>query len=334
VRKIDRWLAKPKEIQTARESVPQTVKAYLEDARARNLAQSTIQSYRKTLEHFTRFCSTHGITEISAVDVGAITKFRSCRFIMAGTNDNERRPIKPMTQVKEIQTLRAFFTFCTDRKWTESNPAAKVKMPARDLNPTMPFTHNEIKAMLDACHGYGEGGGTDDWRKRSELRARALILLLMYSGLRISDAALLRRDRLDVRTRKIMLRTEKTHQPVYLTLHSDAYNALRALPIESDWFFWSGRGMPVTHVKNARRTVARIIERAGIDGHSHRFRDTFAVELLLAGEDLRTVQLLLGHRSIKTTERHYAPWVSEMQRQLDAATAKLDFGLSGSDSIE
>jgi site-specific recombinase XerD len=90
----------------------------------------------KTLEHFTQFCPTRGITEISAVDVDTISKFRSCRFIMAEKNGNERRPIKPTTQVKEIQTLRAFFGFCADRKWTEDNPATKVKMPAREFNPT------------------------------------------------------------------------------------------------------------------------------------------------------------------------------------------------------
>jgi integrase len=67
--------------------------------------------------------------------------------------------------------------------------------------------------------------------------------------------------------------------------------------------------------------------RAGIkNGHPHRFRDTFSVRLLEKGEQLRTVQLLLGHSSIKTTEKHYAPWVESFQATLDAATAKLDFG--------
>ena len=63
-----------------------------------------------------------------------------------------------------------------------------------------------------------------------------------------------------------------------------------------------------------------------IKGQPHRFRDTFSVSLLSKGEELRTVQLLLGHTSVKTTEKHYAPFVESFQRVLDAATAKLDFG--------
>jgi site-specific recombinase XerD len=65
---------------------------------------------------------------------------------------------------------------------------------------------------------------------------------------------------------------------------------------------------------------------AKVKGHPHRFRDTFSVSLLEKGENLHTVQLLLGHTSIKTTEKHYAPFVESFQRVLDAATSKLDFG--------
>ena len=52
-------------------------------------------------------------------------------------------------------------------------------------------------------------------------------------------------------------------------------------------------------------------------GHAHRFRDTFAVELLLAGVPLERVSVLLGHQSVKVTEKHYAPWGKARQEQLE-----------------
>jgi len=59
---------------------------------------------------------------------------------------------------------------------------------------------------------------------------------------------------------------------------------------------------------------------AGVeDGHSHRLRDTFSVELLQKGISLETVSMLLGHTSIKTTQRHYAPWVKSRQDALETA---------------
>ncbi len=59
---------------------------------------------------------------------------------------------------------------------------------------------------------------------------------------------------------------------------------------------------------------------AGIpDGHSHRLRDSFSVDLLTKVVPLQTVSILLGHKSVKTTERHYAPFVKASQDALDAA---------------
>ena len=54
-----------------------------------------------------------------------------------------------------------------------------------------------------------------------------------------------------------------------------------------------------------------------MNAHPHRFRDTFAVRLLQAGVPLQDVSILLGHTSIKVTEKHYAPWVKERQIRLE-----------------
>ncbi len=90
----------------------------------------------------------------------------------------------------------------------------------------------------------------------------------------------------------------------------------------------------LTAIGDARRTVFRVLKVPNVKGHPHRFRDTFSVRLLEQGEDLRTVQLLLGHTSIRTTEKHYAPFVQSFQRILDAATAKLDFSGTKSGTVQ
>jgi integrase len=85
------------------------------------------------------------------------------------------------------------------------------------------------------------------------------------------------------------------------------------------YWFWTGIGSKETLAGNWRRTFRRLCEIAGVSGgHAHRFRDTLAVELLLEGVPMDRVSILLGHSSVKITERHYAPWVRSRQAQLEA----------------
>jgi integrase len=83
-------------------------------------------------------------------------------------------------------------------------------------------------------------------------------------------------------------------------------------------FFTTGNAKAVTARSNWSRYLDTLFELAKVEnGHSHRFRDTFAVELLLAGVPLETVSILLGHSSIKVTEKHYKPWVKTLQSKLE-----------------
>ena len=85
------------------------------------------------------------------------------------------------------------------------------------------------------------------------------------------------------------------------------------------YFFWTGRSRPASAAGTWQRILRRLFEPTRIiDGYAHRFRDTFAVELLLAGVPMERVSMLLGHESIRTTEKHYTPWVRDRQEQLEA----------------
>lgn len=85
------------------------------------------------------------------------------------------------------------------------------------------------------------------------------------------------------------------------------------------YFFWSGWGTKKSCVGDYERAFKKLFKLAGIEnGHAHRWRDTFAVELLLARVPISDVQTLLGHSSIKVTEKHYSPWVVARAEQLES----------------
>lgn len=149
-------------------------------------------------------------------------------------------------------------------------------------------------------------------------RLRGFVLLLRHSGLRISDAVTLERARID--GGKVFLYTAKTGTPVYVPLPDFLLTALEAVPrIREQYFFWNGESKRDSATGDWQRALKGVFNVAKIpDGRAHRWRDTFAVELLLAGVPMERVSVLLGHSSIKVTEKHYSPWVRARQEQLEA----------------
>ena len=108
--------------------------------------------------------------------------------------------------------------------------------------------------------------------------------------------------------------------------------ALQASPRTSvNYFFWTGESKPKSAVGDWQRCLQKLFGLADIPGgHAHRFRGTFAVELLLAGVPLERVSVLLGHQGMKITEKHCAPWVRARQEQLEAdVRRKLGSGFDG-----
>ena len=98
---------------------------------------------------------------------------------------------------------------------------------------------------------------------------------------------------------------------------------LAKLESDSDHFFASGKAKPQTARANWSRYLDTVFAAAKVDGaHSHRFRDTFAVSLLEAGVSIDNVSVLLGHSSVRITERHYTPWVKSLQKKLEDEVRK------------
>jgi integrase/recombinase XerD len=96
--------------------------------------------------------------------------------------------------------------------------------------------------------------------------------------------------------------------------------ALETTPkVTEKYFFWRGIGKLDSAVRSWQTRLRKLFELAKIPGgHAHRLRDTFAVELLLAGIPIERVSILLGHQSVRITEKHYSPWVRSRQDQLEA----------------
>lgn len=170
--------------------------------------------------------------------------------------------------------------------------------------------------MVEACDKYAKECGKGD--PIYARRLRALVLVLRYSGLRLGDTVTLPRER--VKNGRVLLYTSKTGTPVYCPLPDFVVETLEELPVESPYYFWTGKSKRKSAVGDWQRSLAKLFKLAKVEnGHAHRFRNTFAVENLLANVPLEQVPVLLGHQSVQITEKHYAPWVRARQQQLEAS---------------
>lgn len=296
---INEW-----EIHGQRESVSvaDALDRWIADCEARQFAAESMRKYKRLKGSLAlRF----GQASVRSVSVDDVRKLR------------ESWTFSPGTKAKQLELVRAFFSFCVDSGWIEKNPAKKVKVSVPQQSPTLPYSEAEWRDILMALDVYRTVHEQSPLRVQKQLKA--LILLMRYSGLRISDAVSLERNRIDA-SGKLFIYQAKTGQPVCVPLPRVVLDALADVGEEGRRYFWNGEGTLKTVTTDWSARMKKVFVIAGIpDGHSHRLRDTFSVDLLSKGVPLDVVSQLLGHASIATTQKHYAPWVKSRQDSLTAA---------------
>jgi site-specific recombinase XerD len=173
-------------------------------------AAETQRKYKRVLKYLAEYCVRESVHYVDQVTVESIDGYALWRD---KTN---------WTWIKEIEILRQFFAFCIDREWGRKNPARALKRPhLLEANDVEPFSSEEIVRIIAAC---GQIGRTSYERRR----ARAMVLLMRYAALRVSDVVTLSRDH--IKGDRLEKRAVKNRRMIRVRLPAEVLNALELLP--------------------------------------------------------------------------------------------------------
>jgi integrase len=270
---------------------------FIKNAKSENLNHETIRKYDLVFRQLIAFANDEGIRFAHELDLPALQKFR-------GTWKDGS-----LSRSKKQERLRSIFKFAVAQKWAGENHALSLGKIKVERTQQTPFTEAEIEKILKAAQGISR-------------EVYTFVLVMRFSGLRISDACTLRVSSLE--GSHLVLRTLKTGSKVRILLPDVVADALRKIrKVSPSYFFWSGNGKlaSITELWRSRR-LKRVFAAAEVEGaHPHRFRHTFATRLLQQGVPVGMVASLLGN-SERIVEKHYSAWIEARQKGLDEAVQK------------
>lgn len=277
--------------------------AWLEQlANERRASPRTLEAYGFAAQRYIAFLEQHRAESLTARDLGGVTA-GEVRAWLAHLRSGER-PLSPRSLSQALSAIRTFHRFL-DRRLDISNSAiALVRGPRVKPSAPRPVSEDQAAGLIAEP---ALDPDRDDWEAA---RDQAVLTLLYGCGLRISEALSLKRSDAPLSDHlRITGKGSKTRiVPVLPAVRAavDAYLAQVPFGLApQDALFRAKRGGPLSP-RHVQATVQNLRSRLGLPASAtpHALRHSFATHLLGAGADLRSIQELLGHASLSTTQRY------------------------------
>lgn len=257
----------------------------------KGLSVNTMASYAQDLKKFFAFCRQKKLA------VPALSEEDLVKFI----HEQSRTGLSPRSLARMISTLKAFYKFLVLDHAVKKDPAANLSAPRIWFNLPKFLHLDEVEHLLEQ----------PDEKEPAGVRDRAMLELLYATGLRVSELINLRLKDLNLNDGFLICRGKGSKERVVPLGKSAADRIsqyletarLRFIKQESEFIFLTVRGAPFTR-QGFWKLLKKYGSQAGLEQKisPHILRHSFATHMLERGADLRSVQLMLGHSQITTTQ--------------------------------
>ena len=279
----------------------------------RNASEHTLESYRMDIEQFVRLIFNMDASA-GCVNWDDVSVHDARAFVVDLQNDE----LTKTSITRKMSALRSFYRYMLRERLVTNNPFSGLTSPKRGKKLPKYMSVAEVARLLDAPEQYWQAASSQQLTKSyahvklSIARDSAILEVIYSGGLRISEAIGLNLGSIDLIGGVMRVRGKGKKERI-CALGNPAERALRYyLAIRSDWNSDSRREAPLFVNQDGDRITARSFQRnfklyleqaeLPADMTPHKLRHSFATHLLDAGADLRSVQELLGHANLSTTQ--------------------------------
>jgi integrase len=255
-------------------------------------SEKTHHNYSIALGHLERYLrEKKGIKSLQDVDMGMIEGYVSFRLKSASPRGKEKT-VERSTVNTELKAIKRFFNRAVELNHLRDSPARKVKLLTTAKRRPRFFSESEVALILEDCR--------DSW-------VRKIYLALLYTGMRIGELVNLEWEDIEFERRRIIIRPKQFWKPKgkeerFVPMHDVVFSMLLNSERKVPWVFTKADGGKV-NIHSLETRFRRQLIRLGLhDATLHTWRHTFASYLMMRSGNIRAVQKLLGHKSIRTTE--------------------------------